>query len=179
MTSREAFEIKILLHNESWRLERFGDHVIASLAVELWSPHPGDEKYCSFSVLNTFSLQHVYRPAKWRTNLIKAYENSYGCGGGGSTKKNHNKHLFSLFGICLKASSKNLKLVKFRTEARHTLLILRKVNFWSKPSRIFKFKRTCLWVWFIMHLMYLDRFDIYLGQRRSYCRETLWSWGFF
>lgn len=35
MTSREAFEIKTLLHNELRRLERFGDGVIASFTVEL------------------------------------------------------------------------------------------------------------------------------------------------
>lgn len=42
-----------------------------------------------------------------------AYENGYG--GGGSTKKS--ERLFSLFGIGLEASSKNLNLVKFRIEA--------------------------------------------------------------
>lgn len=44
-------------------------------------------------------------------------------------QKNHNKQLFSLFGTGLKASSKNLKLVKFRIKGRHRLINLRTVNF--------------------------------------------------
>lgn len=135
MISREAFEIKTLLHTESWRLERFSDHVIASLAVELWSLNPGDKKYCSFSVLNTFSLQHIYRHAKWRINLIRHMKMTM-ARGEEVAQKNNNKWLFSLFGIGLKANSKNLKLLKLRIEARHTLLILRTVNFWSKSSTV-------------------------------------------
>lgn len=44
-------------------------------------------------------------------------------------QKNHNKQLFSLFGIGLRASSENLKLAPFRMEDRHMLLILRTANF--------------------------------------------------
>lgn len=53
-------------------------------------------------------------------------------------QKIHNEQPFSLFETGLKATSKNLKLVKFRVEFRHTLLILRTINFWSKSSRVFK-----------------------------------------
>lgn len=53
-------------------------------------------------------------------------------------QKIHNEQPFSLFETGLKATSKNLKLVKFRVESRHTLLILRTINFWSKSSRVFK-----------------------------------------
>lgn len=53
-------------------------------------------------------------------------------------RKIHNEQLFSLFETGLKASSKNLKLVQFIVETRHTLLILRTINFWSKSSRVFK-----------------------------------------
>lgn len=58
--------------------------------------------------------------------------------GEGMAQKIHNEQLFRLFETGLKASSKTLHLVKFRVEGRHTLLILRTINVWSKQSRVFK-----------------------------------------
>lgn len=73
-------------------------------------------------------------------------------------QKIHDEQLFRLFETGLKASSKNLKFVKFRVDTRHTLLILRTINFWNKQSSVFKCwepfyeadllsLKAAIWIW--------------------------------